>query len=109
MSRKLDPGANLEWMRRQHLDAYGITHGIMNPLGPSGQGDQNSAFSAALATAINHWQIAAFTDPEPRLRPSICVPYEDAEASAADVQSARAASKVSARNRLNTRSAAGLA
>lgn len=80
------PGANLDWLRHQHLDAYGITHGIMNPLGPSAQGEQNNDFSAAMASAVNEWQIAAFTDPEPRLRPSIVVPYEDAEASAAEIR-----------------------
>jgi len=81
----LSPGADLDFMRAQHLDAYGVTYGIMNPLGPSGQGDQNRELSIALATATNHWQLADWADPEPRLRPSIVVPYEDGEASAAEI------------------------
>ena len=33
----------------------------MNPLSPSGQGEQNPEFSAAMAAAINQWQIAAMS------------------------------------------------
>jgi hypothetical protein len=35
------PASDLDFMRRQHLDFYGIEHAIMNPLSPTGQGDQN--------------------------------------------------------------------
>ena len=62
------PGSDLDFMRAQHLDAYGITFGVMNPLSPSGQGEQNPEFSAALASAMNEWQIAALCRPEPRLK-----------------------------------------
>src|SRR5947209_2373978 len=34
------PGSDLDFMRAQHLDAYGIAFGVMNPLSPSGQGEQ---------------------------------------------------------------------
>jgi predicted TIM-barrel fold metal-dependent hydrolase len=79
------PGCDLDFMREQHLDAYGITHGVMNPLGLTGQGDQNREFSAALTSAINDWQVAAWCTPEPRLKASIVVPYEDGEASRAEI------------------------
>jgi len=58
---------------------------VMNPLSPSGQGEQNPEFSAAMAAAINEWQVAAMTTPEPRLKASIVVPYEDGEAARAEV------------------------
>jgi predicted TIM-barrel fold metal-dependent hydrolase len=89
----LSPGADLDFMRAQHLDAYGVTHGIMNPLGPSGQGDQNRELSIAMTSATNHWQLASWADPEPRLHPSIVVPYEDGEASAAEIHRCCAADK----------------
>src|SRR6185437_3787367 len=43
------PASDLDFLRKQHLDHYGIGHGIMNPLSPTGQGDQNVEFSAAMA------------------------------------------------------------
>jgi predicted TIM-barrel fold metal-dependent hydrolase len=79
------PGSDLSFMRKQHLDAYGVKHGIMNPLGPTGQGDQNREFSAALATAANDWQLEMWANPEPRLKASIVVPYEDGDASRAEI------------------------
>jgi len=86
------PGSDLDLMRTQHLDHYGIEFGVMNPLSPSGQGEQNPEFSAALATAMNEWQVAAMSRPEPRLKASIVVPYEDGEASRAEIHK-RAASR----------------
>ena len=32
-------------MKQQFLDAYPIEYAIMNPLSPTGQGDQNEEFS----------------------------------------------------------------
>ena len=40
---------------------------------------------AALASAINDWQIAEWLDPEPRLRASINVAYEDGELAAREI------------------------
>jgi len=79
------PGSDLDFMRQQHLDAYGIEFAVMNPLSPSGQGEQNRDFSAALAAAMNEWQIAAMTAREPRLKASIVVAYEDGEAARAEI------------------------
>ncbi len=72
------PGSDLAFMQEQHLDHYGIEFGVLNPLAPSGQGDQNSDFSAALAYANNEAQLARWTRPDKRLRASVIVPYEDA-------------------------------
>ena len=79
------PGSDLAFMQAQHLDHYGIEYGVMNPLSPSGQGDQNPELSAALASAINDWQANDMCRPEPRLKASIVVPYDDAEASRTEI------------------------
>jgi predicted TIM-barrel fold metal-dependent hydrolase len=52
-------------------------------LGAGEQLDHGSG--AALASAINDWQTAEWLDPEPRLRASINVAYEDAELAAAEI------------------------
>lgn len=80
------PGSSLDLMRAQHLDANGISFGIMNPLGLTGQGEVHHDFSIAMAAAANEWQLEHFTDREPRLRSSIAVPYEEGEASAAEIR-----------------------
>lgn len=80
------PGSSVGFMRDQHLDPARITWGICNPLGPTGQGDLHHDFSVALARATNEWQVGALTDVEPRLRSSIVVPYEEPEASAAEIR-----------------------
>ena len=51
-----------------------------------GAGEQLDLESgAALASAINDWQAAEWLDPEPRLRASINVAYEDGELSAREI------------------------
>jgi predicted TIM-barrel fold metal-dependent hydrolase len=78
-------GSSLDFLRTQHLEQNGITAGILNPL-ISSQGVRNLEHSAALCRAINHWQADAWVDKEPRLKASIVVPYEDPEASAAEIR-----------------------
>ncbi len=80
------PASDLDFLRFQHLDHYGIDMGVLNPLQPSGQGDQNNEFSAAMATAVNEWQLEEWTRKDPRLRASVVVPYDNAEASAAEIR-----------------------
>lgn len=80
------PGSDLDFMREQHLDHYGIQHGVMNPLSPSGQGEQNAEFSAALAFAINEVQLERWNGRDNRLKASVVVPYEDAEASRTEIR-----------------------
>jgi uncharacterized protein len=81
-----NPGSNLDLIRSQYLDAYGIEFGILGPLGLSGQSELNGDFSAALTSAINDWQRDAFTRPEPRLRSAIVMPSENAEAAVAEIE-----------------------
>ena len=72
-------------MAAQYLDPSNVTLGILNPLG-SGQGAQNPDLSAAIAHATNEWQIEEWTSRDVRLRASVVVPYEDAAASAKEIE-----------------------
>ena len=58
-------------MKQQFLDIYPIEYAIMNPLSPSGQGDQNSEFSAAMAFAVNEFQLNGWNARDPRLLASV--------------------------------------
>ncbi len=80
------PGSSLPLLQKQHLDHYGVEVGIMGPLGLSGQGEINLDLSAALASAINDWQRDVMAAPEPRLKASIVVPFEDATASVREIE-----------------------
>ncbi len=60
---------------------------MLNPLIADGAPAQlNIEYGAAIATAVNDWQVAEWLEPEPRLRASIIVPYEDGELAAAEIE-----------------------
>jgi predicted TIM-barrel fold metal-dependent hydrolase len=80
------PASNYDFMRAQHLDLYGIEYGVMNPLSPSGQGEQNDEYSAALAFAANEFQLNHWNALDPRLKASLIVPYEDPDASRLEIR-----------------------
>ncbi|HLH68543.1 MAG TPA: amidohydrolase family protein [Candidatus Dormibacteraeota bacterium] len=81
----LRPGADLDFLRKQHLDAWGIDIAVITPIThPSNQA--NLEFSAALARAMNEWQLEVWLEREPRLRGSILVPTEDPEAAATEIE-----------------------
>ena len=80
----LPPGSDLDFLRLQLLDSWSIEVGILNCLYNVG-GEINLEFAAALAQAINDWQINEWLDPEPRLRASLLVPYEDGDLAAAEI------------------------
>jgi uncharacterized protein len=78
------PASDLEFMREQLLDRFGIGYGVLTPM--LGAGEQlDVERGAALASAINDWQAAEWLDPEPRLRASINVAYEDGALAAAEI------------------------
>jgi predicted TIM-barrel fold metal-dependent hydrolase len=80
----LPPGADLDFMRYQLLDAWDMDYGILQPL--LGAGAQlNHDYAAALSSAINDWQIAEWLTPEPRLRSGLVVAYEAPEYAAAEI------------------------
>src|SRR6201994_4201527 len=53
-------GSSLSFMQKQHLDPNNVVLGVLCPLN-TGQGIRNQDLSAALASAINDWQIAEWT------------------------------------------------
>ena len=80
------PGSDLAFMRTHHLDPHNITLGVLNMIRPHPGGFQNHYLADALCQAMNRWQVAEWTQPEPRLKGSILVPYEDGEASAVEIE-----------------------
>jgi predicted TIM-barrel fold metal-dependent hydrolase len=80
------PGSDLDFMRTHHLDTNNIELGILAMIRPHPGGYQNLDLSAALCRAINDWQVAEWTGPEKRLKASIVIPYEDADASVAEIE-----------------------
>jgi len=79
------PGSDVAFMRSQHLDPNDVEFGILEPTAET-SATRNVELQAALCTAYNDWQLATFTDVEPRLRSSILVPQDDAEAAVAEIE-----------------------
>lgn len=79
------PGSSLSFMQAQHLDPNNVELGILNPLAPTPGNAQNPELAVALATAMNQWQIAEWTEKDARLKGSIMPPYEDGAASMAEI------------------------
>src|SRR5690242_16346363 len=52
------PGTDLEFTRRQHLDAFNVQLGLINPPQPS-QNFMNPDLGNAMSRAWNEWQIEA--------------------------------------------------
>jgi predicted TIM-barrel fold metal-dependent hydrolase len=71
--------------RRDAWPLVGGQLGILAMIRPHPGGFQNLDLSGALCRAINDWQVAEWTAPEPRLKASIVVPYEDAAAAVAEI------------------------
>jgi len=81
----LPPGSDLPFLREQLLDRYSIGCGILNPFVGIG-GHQDLEYGAALARATNDWLIEEWLNPEPRLRASIVVQYEDGDLAAEEIE-----------------------
>ena len=79
------PGSDLAFMQEQLLDAYDIEFGILEPL-IGVNAARNLDLQAALCSAANDWQVAEFAGPDRRLRASILVPQDDADASVAEIE-----------------------
>src|ERR1700733_3691508 len=79
------PGSDLDFMRAQHLDPNGVEFGILEPLMASSL-ERNLELCGALCSAINDWQVAAFSSQEKRLRASIQIPVDDARARGRDIE-----------------------
>jgi predicted TIM-barrel fold metal-dependent hydrolase len=80
------PGSDLDFMRHHYFDACNIDYAILSPLYPTGQGDTNLEFAAAMCRAANDWQVAAWTSQDRRCKASILVPSEDAQLAVAEIE-----------------------
>ena len=78
-------GSEVGWSAKDYLDPYNVAHAITIPLTPAGR-QLNFELDAALASAVNDWQINEWLNPEPRLRASIAVAAEDPIAAAKEVE-----------------------
>ena len=74
------PGSDLAFMRKQHLDPLDVEFGILQVLDLFIFSQQNLEFGAAIQRAINEWQLAFWSDREPRLKASILVGQDDTAA-----------------------------
>jgi predicted TIM-barrel fold metal-dependent hydrolase len=70
------PGSEVAYTRSDFLDRYDVAYAVLNPLTPVGR-LPNQELEAVLATAVNDWQVAEWLDPEPRLRASLIIPFDD--------------------------------
>jgi hypothetical protein len=79
------PGSDVAFMRDHYLEPYNVSYAITNPLSPAPV-TLDLELGAALATAVNDWQVAEWLDPEPRLRASIVVQYEHPAAAVEEIR-----------------------
>lgn len=77
------PGSNLPFMQEQLLDLFNVEYGMLLPF----VGDErNVEFAAAMATAVNEWQLAHWCEPDPRLRGAIQLSFEHQSAAIAEIE-----------------------
>lgn len=79
------PGSDLAFMQDQHLDPNNVQYGMLMPLNRGPGNQRNLDYGAALAHAVNEWQIAYWTSCDRRLRATIVVAQEDAAASVDEI------------------------
>lgn len=78
-------GTDYAFLRRQYLDPLRVGRAILSPLRNTGQTEDNPVVARAMVRAMNHWQIAYWTELDPRLKASILVPVEQPEAAAQEI------------------------
>ncbi|MEA2730274.1 MAG: uncharacterized protein QOF70_4749 [Acetobacteraceae bacterium] len=79
------PGTDLDFIRSHHLDPHNIQFGLINPPTPSNSA-LNPDIANAVARAMNEFQVECMVKPEPRLRASIVVNYEDPAAAVKEIE-----------------------
>lgn len=78
------PGSDLSLLRQQVLDPWDVAIGILT-CSYAIESIHNPDAAAAMASAVNDWQIAEWLDREPRLRASIVVPSQQPEMAAREI------------------------
>ncbi|MFC7397199.1 amidohydrolase family protein [Chelatococcus sp. GCM10030263] len=79
------PGSDLAFMQEHHLNPHNVECGVLQVLSPSGTKLRHPGFGAAMCSAVNDWQVEAWTSRERRLKGSIVLPQEDARASVQEI------------------------
>ncbi len=79
------PGSDLGVLRRQLLDPWGVRYAILNCL-YGVQLIHNEDWAAAMARAVNDWQIAEWLEEEPRLKASVVVASRNPELAAEEIE-----------------------
>lgn len=80
------PGSDLGFLREQLLDGLNVETGVMIPTSVGCSNERNLDFGAALASAVNRWQIAFWCEPEPRLRGSVLVALENPDEAVKEIE-----------------------
>ena len=78
------PASDLALLREHALDAWGVERGILT-CAYRVQSVHNEDLAAALASAVNDWQIEHWLDLEPRLKASLIVPSQNPELAAREI------------------------
>jgi predicted TIM-barrel fold metal-dependent hydrolase len=78
------PGSSLDLLREQVLDAWDMEYGILTCT-YAVDSIHNPDSAAAMASAVNDWQVAEWLDKEPRLRASIVVPRQQPALAAQEI------------------------
>ena len=79
------PQSDLALLREHALDPWGVQYGILT-CAYRVQSVHNEDLAAALASAVNDWQIEHWLDPEPRLRGSLIVPSQNPGLAAREIE-----------------------
>jgi len=79
-----DGETNVEQIRRQVLDLYGVEVGVLNAFTLFDRSFPDLALDGA--RAVNDWLVEHYLDPEPRLRASLIVPWEWPELAVREIE-----------------------
>ena len=80
------PGSDLAFMQKQYLDPLDVEFGILQVLDLFIFSQQNLEFGAAIQRAINDWQLAFWSDRDPRLKASILAGQDDTQLAIAEIE-----------------------
>src|SRR5919202_2637463 len=78
-------GSDCRHSVKDFLDPYNVAFATLIPLTPAGR-QLDPHLDAALATAVNDWQVAEWLDVDARLRASIDVPFEYPDLAVAEIE-----------------------
>jgi hypothetical protein len=92
------PGSDLAFMQKQHLDPLDVEYGILQVLDLFIFSQQNLEFGAAIQRAINDWQLAFWSDRDPRLKASILAGQDDTQLAIAEIEPLRQDRRIQSRS-----------